>query len=162
MAWTDDRIWCHPKFVGITDKAFRAYICANSYSSGYLCRGHLTRAQVKTLGVTARVRRELIDAGLWHGDDDGGIRINDWDEHNGKRDDRREKDRIRKQAARRAERQSTGTSAGQSAGQSTLAARVEGSEGSEGINPRAVTPTRDAQPPNLIQEIVNQSLEAAS
>ena len=136
MAWLDDRAWCHPKLVNLTDRSFRVHINAISYSAGMGLRGTISPAQQKLLGADKRVRRELVTAGLWVDQDGGTVCINDWDEHNGRRDDRRAKDRERKRQARKTERQSAGTSAGQSQGTSrgtsTRPARVEGSEGSEG------------------------------
>lgn len=145
MAWTSDTIWCDPKIANIGDAAYRSYINANSYSSGFLLRGCLTAGQLKTIGCAPRVRGELIGVGLWHDDGAGGIRINDWDDHNGKRDDRREKDRVRKKEARRSARASAGQSAGASAGQNC----VEGSEGSDGVTTTDKTSTAAASPPRL-------------
>lgn len=131
MAWIDDRIWCHSKIVPLSDAAFRVHFNAIAYSAGMGLGGRLEAAHQKLMGSTSKVRAELVDAGLW--DEDGSaISIHDWDEHNGKRDDRRKADRERKREARAKERQSAGTSAGQSAGRSTGPACVEGSEGSEG------------------------------
>lgn len=134
MAWVDDRIWCHPKFTDLRADAFKLYVCGVAYSTGFGTGGHLSPGQLKTLGSTARDRRALTAAALWHDADDGGIDINDWLEHNGKRDARRAADRERKREARKADK-SGGTSAGQSAGRSTLPARVDGSEGSERSKP---------------------------
>lgn len=102
MAWVDDRLWCHPKFADISDKAFRAYVNGVAYSSGFACLGHLTEGQQKTIGVTPAIRRELITAGLWDTNGDGAaILIHDWEVHNGKRDARKAADRERKKRARR-------------------------------------------------------------
>lgn len=126
MAWLDDRVWCHPKLADVSDRSFRVWISGMAYSSGFGTKGILSAGHQRTIGSDARSRRELVAAGLWH-EIDQGIEINDWDEHNGKRDARRVADRERKRAARSAGK-SSGTSAGQSAG----TARVEGSDGSEG------------------------------
>lgn len=99
MAWIDDRIWCHPKIVILSDKAFRVYVNSLTYSSGLELRGHLINEQQQQIGVTPKVRQELLAAGLW--DPNGnGIVIHDWDEHNSKRDDRKERERERKRRAR--------------------------------------------------------------
>jgi hypothetical protein len=101
MAWLDDRLWCHPKLADLTDRAFRAYINSITYSAGMGTRGHLTSGQQRIIGAAPRDRRELISAGLWNVNGDGeAIVIHDWDEHNGKRDMQREKDRERKRQAR--------------------------------------------------------------
>lgn len=139
MAWIDDRIWCHPKFTGLTDAQFTAYVKGVAYSAGMGTRGYLSTDQQRLMFVHPRTRVGLIKAGLWdaHGSN-GDVRIHDWDEHNGKRDERRARDRERKREARR---QSAGrpqdvpqdvpkTSKSKSAGP----AHVEGSEGSDGTN----------------------------
>lgn len=145
MAWVDDRIWCHPKLVDLTDAAFRAWVNGVAYSTGFGTRGQLTAGQQRTIGATSRARRELVGAGLWD-ETETGIVYHDWDAHNGKRDARREADRERKRQLRNGGT-SAGTSAGQtpgtSQGTSTVAARVDGSEGSE-EELRAVTALRPA------------------
>jgi len=101
MAWIDDRIWCHPKFNGLTPQAFATYIRAIAYSSGMGTAGHLDQATQKLVGGTKRVRGELITAGLWDVNGDGqSVVIHDWDEHNGVRDERRAKARERMRAYR--------------------------------------------------------------
>lgn len=141
MAWVDDRIWCHPKFTDVSDRAFRAHVNAIAYSTGFGTRGVLTPGQQRTIGSDARSRRELVAAELWDDLEDGSVAIHNWDEHNGKRDARRAADRERKKVAR-----SNGASAGQSAGRSTLPARAEGSEGSDGSE-RTKAVTARGRPP---------------
>lgn len=99
MAWLDDRAWCHPKLVALSDKAHRVHINAISYSSGMGLRGVLGTSHQRLMGATRGIRWELVEAGVW--DDLGGdIRIHDWDVHNAKRDDRKERDRQRKRVER--------------------------------------------------------------
>lgn len=132
MAWIDDRIWCHPKLADVSDKAFRTYVNGIAYSTGFGTRGGLTSAQQKLVGSDKRVRVELVAAGLWDETGAGtGVAVHDWDEHNSKRDARRAADRDRKRKERAA-------SAGASAGRSAGPARVDGSEGSEGSDRKAV------------------------
>ncbi len=100
MAWLDDRVWCHPKIVGLSANAFRAHINAIAYSSGFGTAGVLSAGQQKIIGASGRDRRELVAAELWDQVDAGGIQIHDWDEHNGKRDARRAADRERKRQER--------------------------------------------------------------
>jgi len=157
MAWLDDRAWSHPKLVDLSDAAFRLYINGISYSAGMGTRGSLSGAQIKLLGGTTPTVNELLRARLWNRKDGGGIAINSWDEHNGKRDDRRAADRERKRLEREKNRQrpqdspqdvprgrsagqSTGRSPGTSQGTSAGPARVEGSEGSEGLTPPPIHP----------------------
>lgn len=141
MAWIDDRIWCHPKFTDLSAPAFRAYVNGVAYASGMSTRGHLTSEQQKLVGGTSKVRNELVRAQLWD-ENSNGIVVHDWEEHNGKRDERRAADRERKRLARAKERKtSAGTSAGQSRGTSAGTARVDGSEGSEGSEEEPFLPS---------------------
>lgn len=128
MAWMDDRAWCHPKLVNLSDRAWRVYFSGIAYSAGMGTKGVLTMAQQRLLGANVRAREELLAAELWNLHSDESVGIHDWDLHNGKRDERRKKDRERKKSARA----SAGTSAGHSNGASAGTAHVEGSEGSEG------------------------------
>lgn len=91
MAWLDDRIWAHPKFVALSDKAFRTAISAIAYANGFGTGGRLTKQQQRSVGATAAVRAQLIAGGLWEELDDGTIEIHDWYEHNGIREEKREK-----------------------------------------------------------------------
>lgn len=101
MAWLDDRVWCHPKFVDLSWRAQAVCLKAIAYSSGMSTAGHLTTGQQTLLGGDAKVRRELVAAGLWDENGDGtSIDIHDWDTHNGKRDARRAADRERKRRQR--------------------------------------------------------------
>lgn len=101
MAWIDDRIWCHPKLVGLTDHAFAAYIKSLAYASGMNTNGHLTVPQQKLIGADTRARRELLEARLWDINGDGEtVAIHDWNEHNGARIARRERERERIRKAR--------------------------------------------------------------
>jgi hypothetical protein len=102
MAWLDDRFWCHPKVVGLTPLAYRAYVNGVTYCSGMGTQGRLDGAQQKLVGSSSKQRDELVTAGLWDMNGDGEtVVIHDWDEHNGKRDERRRKDRERKRKERR-------------------------------------------------------------
>lgn len=108
MAWLDDRIWCHPKFTGLSKPAFASWTKAICYSSGFHTAGELTESQLKTLGVSRKERRELVDAGLWQErlstGDAGGVAIHDWEDHNGSRDAKKAADRERKRRQRDRER----------------------------------------------------------
>lgn len=100
MAWIDDRIWCHPKLVGLTDSAFRTYVHGLAYAAGMSTGGHLDRSQIRLVSVKKRDENELKNARLWDENHDGGVIIHDWQEHNGKRDARRAADRERKRLSR--------------------------------------------------------------
>lgn len=100
MAWLDDRVWCHDKIINISDKAFRVWVNGITYSSGMGTKGQLTPAHQKLIGSTPKIKAELFKAELWDANGDSGVVIHDWDEHNGKRDERRAKDRERKRKMR--------------------------------------------------------------
>lgn len=149
MAWLDDRAWCHPKLVNLSDRAFRVYVNSIAYASGMGTRGILTVAQQRILTSSSVVRTALVEAGLWEPLSDESVSIHDWDDHNGKRDDRRAKDRERKRAARAVDKggspqDSPQDKARTSRGQSGGPARVEGSEGSDGSEVRQVTTSSTA------------------
>jgi hypothetical protein len=101
MAWTDDRLWCHPKYVGLTVNAKLALRHSFEYASGMSTHGKLTAAQQSLVGAKPATRRELIAAGWWDLNGDGEtVMIHDWDEHNGVRDERKAKARERMRAYR--------------------------------------------------------------
>lgn len=96
MAWTDPRLWCHPKYVGLSWRAKAVLRHGFEYAEGMGTKGVLTPASQTTIGATRAVRAELVDAGWWDENGDGRtVHIHDWEEHNGHRDRRRAKDRER-------------------------------------------------------------------
>lgn len=107
MAWLDDRAWCHPKLTRLSDAAFRVWVAGICYSSGFSTQGELEPDHQRVIGVTRKVRSELVSLGLWVEDDAGSVLIHDWDAHNGKRDRRRAADRERKRRQRDRERDVT-------------------------------------------------------
>lgn len=106
MAWIDNRIWAHPKLLACTPRARWVYVAGLAYSAGFSTRGTLTKSHQKAIGSTAKTRQELVQNLLWHESETerGSVEINDWDEHNEKRDDaleaRRQADRDRKHRER--------------------------------------------------------------
>lgn len=100
MAWLDDRLWCHPKLVPLSDKAFRVYVNGITYSSGFQLRGELKLAHQKAVGSTVPIKKELVKGLLWDELDGGVVYIHDWEEHNGRRDARRKADTQRKRSQR--------------------------------------------------------------
>ena len=68
MTWVrlDDHFADHPKILGLSDAAYRAFVDGLCYSARYLTDGQIPTAAVK---VVTRSRpkpvAELIDAGLW-------------------------------------------------------------------------------------------------
>lgn len=70
----------HPKFVGLTDRAFRVWFNAVCWSSRQEQDGHVPDTVVrKALGGTPKVIRELIDVRLFDDlDDQGRYRVHDY------------------------------------------------------------------------------------
>lgn len=103
MAWLDPRIWAHPKYVGLSDRAWRVAVSAIAYADGFGTRGRLDPGQQRVIGSNARIRAQLVGAGLWH-EDGAHVLIHDWDEHNGKRDEKREHEREQARERKRRQR----------------------------------------------------------
>lgn len=102
MAWFDNRAWCHPKIVNLSDKAHRVWFASICYSSGFVTNGRLTKGQQTAIGSSPKIRRELEAARLWL-DEGPDILIKDWDVHNGDRDRKAEERKryMREYQARR-------------------------------------------------------------
>jgi hypothetical protein len=99
MSWIklDDKCPDHPKVGGLSDRAFRAWVTAMCYSSAYLTDGVLPAVLLQR--VPAKVRAELLAAGLWVATD-GEIVIHDYLEHQtGRADVERERERSRERRA---------------------------------------------------------------
>lgn len=60
----DDDFADHPKVVGLSDKAFRAYVSGLCYCARQLTDGHIPSRMVKAL-APGRSGTELEQAGLW-------------------------------------------------------------------------------------------------
>lgn len=157
MAWIDDRIYAHHRVLSVSKAARWEFVAACAYSSGWGTRGHLTRGALEAIGCDRKVLRELVTAGLFAETSDGWM-IRGWDEHNERRDDRRERERERKREAakqwpsraQRAQLARTSRAAPEEGGAQSArtgrehGASVDGSDGSERENPRAVTSQVDA------------------
>lgn len=128
MAWIDNRAWAHPKVANLSDPAFRVWVSGLCYACGFVTEGRLTKQQQKIVGSTPRLRRELEDAGLWL-DEGPDVLIHDWDEHNGRRDEkeraRRVKDRLRKAEERAKQKKSPADSPADSPRDNPAEGRVE-------------------------------------
>ena len=97
MAWTDDRLWCHPKYVGLSWRAKAVLRHGFEYANGMATKGILSESTQCLIGATKTVRAELIAKGWWDENGDGRtVHIHDWDDYNSKRDEKRAKDRERK------------------------------------------------------------------
>lgn len=133
MAWLDDRIWAHPKLARVGWKARAIYMYSLAYSSGFGLYGRLEPGHQRMIGSSPSVRENLIEVGLWNEAESGAVEINDWNEHNAKRDDaiveKRAKDRERKRLARaKAREMSTRTSDGLSNGHTPDKADISADE----------------------------------
>src|SRR5262245_58139744 len=86
MTWIklDDGFADDPKVLGLTDKAFRAYVTGLCYAGRHLTDGDLAPAAVRTI-ASPKVRAELVEAGLWIDWDDGRIIINGYLKHQASR-----------------------------------------------------------------------------
>lgn len=67
MTWVkiDDHLPTHPKVIGLSDKGFRLYVASICFSSANLTDGEIPLAALTSLGGTAKLATELVDAGLW-------------------------------------------------------------------------------------------------
>lgn len=105
MAWLDDRLWCHPKVLPLSDTAKWVYVAGVCYSSGMRTRGVLDSPTQRLIGAENGVRAELIKAGLWDATKNGAVLIHDWEEHNGIRDERRAREAARLREYRRKQKE---------------------------------------------------------
>lgn len=80
MTWIklDDKSPRHPKIAGLSDRAFRWWICGLCYASEFLTDGELPACFLAT--VPAKIHGELVVAGLWRNDGDR-VRIHDYLRH---------------------------------------------------------------------------------
>jgi 5-methylcytosine-specific restriction endonuclease McrA len=81
MPWVriDENALEHPKVIGLCDGAFRLWVQGLSHCQKYLTDGLITQAGVRSLrSFSPKRRRELTDAGLWHDEESGGVRVHDY------------------------------------------------------------------------------------
>lgn len=82
MTWVkmDDMVPENPKFVDLSDRAYRIHWDAICYCNRRLTDGHIRRGALRALGATPRYVAELIDAGLWEPSPNGtgGYMIHDY------------------------------------------------------------------------------------
>jgi len=105
MAWfkLDDSMWSHPKFLRLSDRAFRLWVRAGAYCAQHLTDGVVTDETLIILGANRKHCDELWTAGLWERVPEGGYRYHDWDHYQPSRSqvlDRRRKEAERKAKAR--------------------------------------------------------------
>lgn len=85
MAWTklDDRFWCHPKIMGLSDGAFRLYVTTLNWAVANLTDGHVPTAVLREKRMRNRnsVTEELVNCGLWDEHETDGYVIHDYAEY---------------------------------------------------------------------------------
>src|SRR6266511_2429023 len=99
MSWVriDDNMPDHPKIIGLSDKAFRAYVKGLCHAARFLTDGKLYRSTLSTIATKA-TRTELVEAGLWIELETGDVEIGSFLEYN--RDAATVKEERRKGAER--------------------------------------------------------------
>jgi hypothetical protein len=107
MAFLDDRLWCHPKWVALSDRAHRVGIAAICYAHGFGTRGELNASALRTIGATDDTTTELVTVGLWERNADrNAVVIHDWNDYNDdeRLDRKREltRERVRRHRVRNA------------------------------------------------------------
>jgi len=84
----DDGAADHPKEVGLSDRAFRAWIQSLCYCARHLTDGVVPRAQAKAIAGSTVVLRELTSeqvpgrTPLWHCQEDGSVLVHDFVAYN--------------------------------------------------------------------------------
>lgn len=93
----DDKCPRHPKVAALTDRAFRWWVHTLCYASEFRTDGLIPASFLRT--VPAKVRAELVTAGLWFVSADEAMQIHDYLEHQRSRaeiDGERERGRNRR------------------------------------------------------------------
>lgn len=78
MTWVklDDHFADHPKILGLSDSAYRAYVDGLCYCTRYLTDGKIAEAPLKKL-ARGKIVGELVTAGLWE-QNGNGIVVHDY------------------------------------------------------------------------------------
>jgi len=78
MPWAklDDRMWAHPKFIGLSLAAVGLWASGLSYAAGYLTDGVIPLSFVTQRDGDGEAE-ELLSAGLWSTHKDGFV-MHDW------------------------------------------------------------------------------------
>lgn len=82
MAWAriDDTAPTHPKIIGLSDAAFRAWAESICYGTRHRTDGHIPRGAFRAITRAAETETELITAGLWE-PSETGITIHDFHDY---------------------------------------------------------------------------------
>ena len=103
MSWLrlDDNAVDHPKIVGLSDRAFRAWVRGSSYCCRLLTDGTIPAGVAASL-ADKKTRTELLDAGLWKGArDKGDIEVHDFLDFNRKASDVKEERRRKSEGGKK-------------------------------------------------------------
>ncbi len=108
MAFLDDRVWCHPKWIALSPDAAWVGIKAICYAHGFVTQGRVTADALSIIGATDEIVDEMIAAGLWERSARYGnaLVIHDWsdynDDANAERKRAQTRERVRRHRARNA------------------------------------------------------------
>ncbi len=82
MPWfnIDDRMWSHPKFIGLPDPAIGLWVRAGAWAAGHLTDGFVPDEAIPLLGKRTAITT-LVQRGLWCRVD-GGYQFHDWADWN--------------------------------------------------------------------------------
>lgn len=105
MTWfkVDDKLYSHPKWLGLSKGARSLWVTAGSWCSDQLSDGFVPKTALLMFCGTPAEAKQLVDAELWH-EEAGGWQFHDWDEYQLTRDqvDGRRKKEAAKKASMRA------------------------------------------------------------
>lgn len=82
----DDTVWCHPKFLMLSDAAQSLWLRAGAWSAQTLTDGDVPSIAMTLLRGTDDAADELVASGLWEQSDDG-YRFHDWLKYQPSKDD---------------------------------------------------------------------------
>lgn len=79
MSWAkiDDKLWSHPKIVGLPPQALRLWLFALSWAAGHETDGHIPRAILPIILGNPKLAAVLVSARLWE-TAEGGWQIHDF------------------------------------------------------------------------------------
>lgn len=91
MSWVkvDDRVWCHPKFLGLSASAVRLWLWALCWCSQHETDGTFPTSMLAAIGGTKKTAAELVSRGLWEPAADGGWTVHDYLSYQPSREQRR-------------------------------------------------------------------------
>ena len=83
MTWAklSDKLWSHPKVVGLPLPALRLWLFGLSWASGHETDGHIPRAVLPIIFGTPKLAAALVSARLWE-TADGGWQIHNFTRYN--------------------------------------------------------------------------------